>query len=417
VSGLPVVALPAVAQAVGEQGPVRSNAEPASPGSPHRPALAPLAPGSRESGIFILSHYRANAVVPSMRRLVVLVGGLLVLSAPAPKAQGDFLLERFQAYLQSLATQAGIPGLSAVIVEDRRVIWDWGFGYQDVERRIAATPVTPYQIGGLTQVFTATALLYCVEAGTLRLDDLMSRFTGAIPEATATVAHVLSHTSRDVPGARYQFDLDRFAALGPVVQSCLGSDTRVVLARGVMDRLAMINSVPGDDLDALALLSRSVFNGTTLARYEDVLERMARPYHVDSGGSPRLSEYDDGTATASTGLISTVRDLARLDVAFERDTLIHSESLDLAWSNPVGADGRSQPHGLGWFVQSYSGRKIVWQFGERGDGYSALYLKIPDRELTLILLANSDGLSAPFRLAAGDVTKSLFARLFLSLFG
>jgi CubicO group peptidase (beta-lactamase class C family) len=351
-----------------------------------------------------------------MRRFGALIGVLLALAVPAAEAQGDFLLERFEAYLQSLITQAGIPGVSGVLVEDRRVIWEQGFGYQDVERRIAATPNTPYQIGGLTQVFTATALLYCVEAGTLRLDDPMSRFTSAIPEATATVAHVLSHTSRDVPGARFQFDLNRYSALGPVVQSCLGSDTRVVLARGVMDRLAMISSVPGDDLDALALLSRSVFNGTTLARYENVLERMARPYRVDAG-NPHLSEYDDGTATASTGLISTVRDLARLDAAFDRDTLVRSESFELAWTNPTGADGRSLPHGLGWFVQSYNGRRIVWQFGERGDGYSALYLKIPDRELTLILLANSDGLSAPFRLSTGDVTKSLFARLFLSLFG
>jgi CubicO group peptidase (beta-lactamase class C family) len=245
----------------------------------------------------------------------------------------------------------------------------------------------------------------------------MSSYTDAVPEPTATVAHVLSHTSRDEPGARFQYDLDRFSALGPVVHACLGSDTRIILARGVMDRLAMIDSVPGDDLESLALLSRSVFNGTTLARYEDVLERMARPYRVDSNGNPRLSEYEDGTATASTGLISTVRDLARLDEAFDRGTLMRREALELAWTTPIGADGRFLPHGLGWFIQSYNGQRVVWQFGERPDGYSALYLKMPDRDLTLILLANSDGLSAPFRLAGGDVTKSLFARLFLSLFG
>ena len=36
--------------------------------------------------------------------------------------------------------------------------------------------------------------------------------------------------------------------------------------------------------------------------------------------------------------------------------------------------------------------------------------------LTLILLANSDGLSAPFPLQEGDVNASLFARAFLRLF-
>ena len=39
----------------------------------------------------------------------------------------------------------------------------------------------------------------------------------------------------------------------------------------------------------------------------------------------------------------------------------------------------------------------------------------PSRNVTFILLANSDGLSAPFNLPAGDVTKSVFASLFLKL--
>ena len=41
---------------------------------------------------------------------------------------------------------------------------------------------------------------------------------------------------------------------------------------------------------------------------------------------------------------------------------------------------------------------------------------MPGRDITLILLANSDGLSAPYTLANGDVTASLFAKLFLRLF-
>jgi len=43
-------------------------------------------------------------------------------------------------------------------------------------------------------------------------------------------------------------------------------------------------------------------------------------------------------------------------------------------------------------------------------------LKVPEEEVTLILLANSDGASAPFRLGAGDVLRSPFAIAFLNLF-
>ena len=42
--------------------------------------------------------------------------------------------------------------------------------------------------------------------------------------------------------------------------------------------------------------------------------------------------------------------------------------------------------------------------------------KVPEDEVTLILLANSDGASAPFRLGAGNVLRSPFAVAFLNRF-
>ena len=73
------------------------------------------------------------------------------------------------------------------------------------------------------------------------------------------------------------------------------------------------------------------------------------------------------------------------------------------------------PTGLGWFVQSYNGQPLYWQFGNIPNAYSSLILKVPARHMTLILLANSDGLSNTFQLSSGNVTKSLFASLFLRL--
>ena len=92
------------------------------------------------------------------------------------------------------------------------------------------------------------------------------------------------------------------------------------------------------------------------------------------------------------------------------------ESLALAWTAPMDANGQRLPHGLGWFVQLYNGERIVWQFGVGDNASSSLVVTIPGRGITLILLANSQGLVRPFSLTAGDVTVSPFARVFLSLF-
>src|SRR5207248_2519759 len=91
------------------------------------------------------------------------------------------------------------------------------------------------------------------------------------------------------------------------------------------------------------------------------------------------------------------------------------DAIGMADSAP-GHDGRKLPYGLGWFVQSHEGARLVWHYGYWPESFSSLYLKLPERKLALLLLANSDGLSAPFSLGGGDVTRSAFAGSFLRIF-
>ena len=58
---------------------------------------------------------------------------------------------------------------------------------------------------------------------------------------------------------------------------------------------------------------------------------------------------------------------------------------------------------------------IVWHYGW-WTAASALVIKVPSQQLTFVLLANSEGLSAPYPLGAGDLMVSPWARVFLSRF-
>jgi CubicO group peptidase (beta-lactamase class C family) len=150
-------------------------------------------------------------------------------------------------------------------------------------------------------------------------------------------------------------------------------------------------------------------------RYTAVLGRLATPYIVDKGKATP-SHYPSSSLTPGGGLISTVRDVAQFDLAIKKGVLLRPETLALAWTPPVDRNGQRLPHGLGWFVQTYNGERIVWQFGLADNGSSSMIVTAPFRGLTLILLANSSGLARPFSLEAGDVTVSPFARLFLETF-
>jgi Beta-lactamase. len=183
----------------------------------------------------------------------------------------------------------------------------------------------------------------------------------------------------------------------------------------LLNSAAMRDSVPGTDLwRSDSVLREGEFESENLDRYRRVLDRMALPYKVDTRLRAEHTDLPPITMSAENGLVSTVRDLARLDAALDSTGILRQETLDSAWK-PVDLGNSASPMGLGWFVQSHRGQRVVWHFGMITNAYSSLLLKLPDQKITFILLANSDGLSSTFQLSSGNVTKSLFASLFLRL--
>jgi CubicO group peptidase (beta-lactamase class C family) len=351
--------------------------------------------------------------VRTVRLTVVVTLVAVTLTVPDTAAQ-SLTLGLFERYLESLRQESAIPGLSAAIVQNGRVEWDRGFGLQDVENSIFARADTPYPVADLSQTLASTLLLrLCVERRDVDIDDPITRWIPQFPEAATTVGHILTHAS---PSDGFRYDPSRYAASTVVIEQCASQAYRKIVAEEVLVRFGMSDSVPGHQLAEPSAADHRLFDEATLARYANVIRRLAVPYRVDGRGKASRSIYPSRSMDASTGLISTVRDLARFDAALDDGALIHRDMLNVAWSNRRLTNGTESPMGLGWFVQTYNDQRIVWHFGLAEGAFSSLILKVPGRNLTLILLANSDGLSAPFPLKAGDVTKSLFARLFLRLF-
>jgi len=349
-----------------------------------------------------------------MRRPLLLVTMALSLSVGAlVHAADDFVLSRFGEYLESLRTQANIPGLAAAIVGPTTVNWEGAFGQQDVERNIAARLDTPFHLDGTTQVIAASLALRCAADGRLSLDDPIGKFAPSSPDPGATIRQLLTHTSAGPNGLTFSYRPERIAPVAAAIASCTDSTFRGATS-GLLDRMAMIDSVPGADVVRLAAPAEG-FTASALQRYSDVLRRLATPYAVDARGRATASSYVASTLTPASGLISSVRDLEQFDLALKKGYL-RPEWLALAWNPPTNASGQPLPHGGGWFVQSYNGERIVWQFGVSDNASSSMIITVPRRGVTLILLANSHGLARPFALSAGDVTVSPFARLFLSIF-
>lgn len=349
------------------------------------------------------------------RRLLISALAALLLAQVPLGAADDLGVALFERYLDALRRQAGIPGVAAAIVGETDIVWEAGFGMQDVERSIAVRPDTPFQIDGLTQMLTAELVLRCTEEGRLALDDRVGKYDGTASESDATLRQLLTHTAGPREAPVFNYDIERLKPMTRVVRACENGSYRKTLSN-LFEQLAMRDSVPGPDVLALVPPAEGIPDPDDAERYKAVLERLARPYSVDRKGRATLSQYSTTELKPGSGAISTVRDLAEYDLALRRGVLLENQTLAAAWRAPVAGDGQPLPHGIGWFVQIYKGEPVIWQFGLEENASSSLLIHMPARRLTFILLANSDGLVRPFPLEKGDVSASPFGRLVLRFF-
>ena len=364
-----------------------------------------------------------------MRRRILRAGTIalaIVALSPAPSAQTPSpiftqggSIPVLDSYLEALRQQAGIPGMAAIILKDGEIVWEKGYGFANTASRERVTPDTPFMVGDMTGTVAATLLLQCVEQRRIGLDEPVSRYGLSAPEPSATLRGLLSHASPEpLRGVEpYIYSPERYAQLTVLMEWCAPQPYRKSVSHRVLNRLGMRDSVPGTDLiDPNLPLPEGLFAAEDLERYRTVLTRLAVPYKVTGRNKADRTDLPIATMSAVGGLVSTVRDLAKLDAALSPErTLLLDETLAVAWSPALDRAGQATPMGLGWFVQFHRNERVVWHFGQIPNAYSSLILKLPLKGITFILLANSDGLSNPFQLQAGDVTRSLFATAFLKL--
>ena len=242
----------------------------------------------------------------------------LLLASATPRGQAPtYAFDVFGAYLESLRVQAAIPGLAVAVVGEDRVLWEHAYGRQDLGRAIATRTDTPFHVNGLTETLTASMVLRCVEERRLSLDDRIGQFQPNSPDANATIQQVLTHTSSAADGLVYAYRPERLDPLRIAVAACTDNAYRDTLG-DVLQRFGMFDSVPGPDVAALVPPAEGSPDPADAERYAAVLQRIATPYAVDSKGRASQLQYSATTLTPSNGLISTVRDYAKFDLALRQ---------------------------------------------------------------------------------------------------
>jgi CubicO group peptidase (beta-lactamase class C family) len=119
----------------------------------------------------------------------------------APQPPATSVAPTLDTFILQRMDEAGIVGIGAAIIVDKKVEWMKGYGFADRERAVPFGPDTVMNIGSISKTFTGVAMMRAVEERKLSLDEDINRYlpfrvvNPHYPDAKITLRHLATHTS------------------------------------------------------------------------------------------------------------------------------------------------------------------------------------------------------------------------------
>jgi CubicO group peptidase (beta-lactamase class C family) len=307
-------------------------------------------------------------------------------------------VEDFANRLDTIRTSLKIPAMAVAVMHGDSVLLERGFG-------VPADAV--FRVASITKTFTSTLVMQLVEKGKLNLDSPVIRYGVDLGNPAITVRNLLTHTSEEVPGSWYSYNGNRFGQLGPIIEKITGVPFYRVLMENIVKPLNMYCTAPGDSLTHYFHYLKT--NPGMFDFFETAHARLVRPYALDEKWNVVEVTYPDQFG-AYGELATTVGDLLKYSAAIDRHQFVSAATQKEIFTANRTTSGTMTPYGLGWFVQKFKGVDYYWHYGQ-SQGESGIFVKVPSKKLTVVVLANTNMLSSPFPLGDGDLFMSPVGQL------
>jgi len=308
--------------------------------------------------------------------------------------------------------RAAVPGL-ALSVFERGEASLWCDGITSIADPLPVTQDTLFQLGSVSKVVTATAVVALVARGMLSLDDLVGPLLPSVDfggaERSLTVEHLLSHRggwqgdwslfnapashdtsslatlvsrARDVPrhsppGGPVSYDNFGYCVAGALVEALTGEPFDRAVRSLVFEPLGMTNSVYWADH---AIWKRVALGHACGGR------------SLAAGSEPWADRFPTRRALwPQGGVVASLADTVKLASYFatNQDDGPLSPALAAEMQKPRGPSGGQGTHvGLGWHIRCASGEPVLTHTGA-AQGSFARVLVVPGRASAMAVLTNS----------------------------
>lgn len=286
---------------------------------------------------------------------------------------------------------------SILVCKNGKIVFEKGYGYQDIQNKVVNTSNTIFQVGSMTKQFTAAVVLKLAEQQKLSLDDKISIYFPDLKRGDEiTIKNLLTHTSglseifRDTlfikenkqnpiskekllsffidkplyftPGTQYSYCNSGYILLGLIIERVSGKTYEQNVRDYILKPLKMTHS----GFDFAGLKSKHKALG-----------------YIRFFRSESISSVPwDSTGTYSAGsLYSTTNDLYLWHKGLLNNKVLTKESLAKAYTPYL------EGYGLGCWIDTIYQKRVI-SHGGNIEGFTSYFGRIPEDDVCVILLNN-----------------------------
>ncbi len=358
-----------------------------------------------------------------IRRFLVIVMMSCCLTAAAAEPLKPPTLQQSldfaRAWLDAQRMYEQIPGMSAAIIHDHKLLWSGGVGHADPATRKPASADTLYSICSVSKLFTSIGVMQLRDEGKVALDDPVSKHLSwfrmkAAPEGReATVRGILTHSAgipreSDFPYWTGEFDfptrekiIERVGAQEPL----FASDRYMQYSNlGLTLAGEIIGAASGQPYEAYVreriLKPLDLRSTYTEIPIQERGKRLAVGYSAlrRDGKRVALPLFQARGIAPAAGFASTVDDLAHFAMwqfralGSSKDAILDPRTLrEMQRAQFVEGD-LDRFWGLGFSVYKEDGKVFVGHGGSCPGFRTAFTLK-PDEKVGVVIAANASGVN------------------------
>ncbi len=348
-----------------------------------------------------------------MAVVLIVVQSLAWYAAAADKAQYEDAIRTARREIWKTMSSGKASSATIAFMDNGKIVYSEGFGMRDREDALPVRKNTQFNIGSISKIFTAAAILLLVDDGKIELNKKVTEY---LPDFTTlderykdiTVRMLLNHTS-GLPGTNGK---DMF-----------GAKKNPNYARETLSYLAAqgIKHTPGEISvycnDGFTVAELVIEAASKMSYADFLMKRIFKPMKMENSscffkdGNTNIALFyspETGLAApmeyvnvmASGGISSTAEDLCRYSTVLYRNRLFSEDSLSeytRAQYGPETALGQTPWFncGLGWdsvAVNEFAlqGVTVLAKDGGTAEFSSQLYVA-PNEKLSIAVIFTGSG--------------------------